>query len=215
MTAPMTVTLRRASATPGAGDTLGRLAFSGGNAAGTPTDYARAAAISETVTSGAEAGAFVIETRGTSGLAERLRVGPTGTVTLQGPLVLPGDPTAAAQAANKGYVDSQFTGRRIPVVAVSGATALTMAAHNARLVSANAGATLSITWAATGEGFSCLVMNRTGADLPVTMSGFSAATPSNPDGFTKIRAGGLATLLAFSPDGGSTKILLLAGQGSV
>ena len=214
MTGPMTVTLRRASATPAAGHALGRLAFRGGNAAGTPTDYARAAGVSETVTTGAEAGAFVIETRNGATLAERLRVGPTGTVTLQGPLVLPGDPTAATQAASKGYVDGQFTGRRLPVVAAAGATALTLAAHNARLVSANAGATLSIDWAATGDGFYCLVANRSGADLALAMTGFSGATPTNPDGFTKLRAGGLATLLAFSPDGGTTKLLMLSGAGA-
>jgi hypothetical protein len=214
MTAPMTMTLRRVSSTPANGHRLGEVVFSGHNAAGSETAFARAGGISETVAAGSEAGAFVIETCGTGGMAERLRVGATGTVTLQGPLVLPADPTAAQQAATKGYVDAQFTARRLPVVGLSGATALTLAAHNGRLVSANSGATLSIDWAATGDGFSCLVANRSGADLAIAMSGFSAATPSNPDGLTKIRAGGLATLLAFSPDGGTTKVLLLAGASA-
>jgi hypothetical protein len=156
----------------------------------------------------------VIETRSGGVLAERLRIAATGTVTLTGPLVLPGDPTAAAQAATKGYVDGQFTARRLAVVATAAPTALTLAAHNARLVSANAGTTLSIDWAATGDGFSCLVANRTAGDLAIAMTGFTAATPSNPDGLTRIRAGGLATLLAFSPDGGTTRVLLLAGAGT-
>jgi hypothetical protein len=214
MTGPMQVTLRRSSTTPANGHALGQLVFSGNNAAGTETAFARAGGISEAVASGAEAGAFVVETRNGATLAERLRVSANGTVTLTGPLVLPGDPTAPGQATTKGYVDGQFTARRLPVVAASSATALTLAAHNGRLVSANAGTTLSIDWAATGDGFSCLVANRSGADLAIGMTGFTASTPSNPDGLTKIRAGGLATLLAFSPDGGTTKVLLLAGAGA-
>ncbi|MBU8538754.1 glycosyl hydrolase family 28-related protein [Falsiroseomonas tokyonensis] len=214
MTAPMKMTLRRSSTTPAAGHALGQLAFSGRNLAGTETEFARAGGISEAVTTGAEAGAFVVETRNGGSLAERFRISATGTVTLTGPLVLPADPTATNQAANKGYVDAQFTDRRLPVVATSGATALTLAAHNGRLVSANAGTTLSIAWASTGDGFSCLVANRGASDLALSMSGFTAATPTNPDGLTKIRAGGLATLLAFSPDGGTTKVLMLAGAGA-
>lgn len=211
MTAPMTVTLRRASDSPGNGDALGQLVFSGTNADGEETAFARATGISEVVTSGSEAGAFVIETRGTGGMAERLRIASSGTVTLQGPLVLPGNPTSSAQAATKGYVDTQFTSRRMPVVVASAPTALTLAAHNSRLLCANAGATLSIDWAATGDGFSCQVVNRSGADLAIAMTGFTASTPTHPDGLTKIRNGGLATLLAFSPDGGTTRLLMLAG----
>ena len=211
MTAPMTLTLRRASALPANGHTLGQVVFSGNNGGGIETTFARAGGISETVTAGSEAGAFVIETRSGATIAERLRVGATGTVTLQGPLVLPGDPTTTQQAATKGYVDNQFTARRLPVLGTAIATALTLATHNGRLVSANTGTTLSIDWAATGDGFSCLVVNRTAADLAIAMTGFTAATPSNPDGLTRIRAGGLATLLAFSPDGGTTRVLLLAG----
>jgi hypothetical protein len=214
MTAPMTLTLRRASASPANGHALGQVAFSGNNGSGSETVFARAGGISETVAAGSEAGAFVVETLSGGTVAERLRVGPTGTVTLTGQMVLPSDPTASNHAARKGYVDDQFTARRLPVAAVSGATALTHAAHNGRLVSANTGTTLSIDWAATGDGFSCLVVNRTAGDLAIAMTGFTDSTPSNPDGFTKIRAGGLATLLAFSPDGGTTKVLLLAGAGA-
>jgi hypothetical protein len=214
MTQPMALTLRRSSASPANGHTLGRLEFSGANAVGTQTIFARAAGIGETISAGAESGAFIIETRSGGTLAERLRIAPSGTVTLQAPLVLPGDPTTAAQAASKGYVDSQFTARRLGVVATSGATALSLAAHNARLVSANAGTTLSIDWAATGDGFSCLVINRTGADLAISMTGFTGSTPLNQDGLTKIRPDGLATLLAFSPDGGTTRLLLLAGAAA-
>jgi hypothetical protein len=211
MTAPIALTLRRASASPAAGHTLGQIVFSGNNAAGTETPFARAGGISETVTTGSEAGAFVVETRSGGTLAERLRVASSGTVTLTGPLVLPAEPTAAQQAATKGYVDGQATARRLPVVATATATAVTHAGHNARLLVANTGTTLSIDWAATGDGFSCLVMNRTATDLAIAMTGFTGTTPTNPDAMTRIRAGGLATLLAFSPDGGTTKLLLLSG----
>ena len=214
MTAPMTVTLRRRSTTPAAGDAVGYVSFAGNNAAAAETAFARAGGVSETVATGTEAGAFVIETRGGGAMVERLRVASSGTVTLQGPLVLPGAPTTSLQAATKGYVDGQFTARPLPVLAVSAPTALTAASHNARLVVANAGATLSINWTATGDGFSCLVVNRSGADLAITMAGFTAASPSNPDGLTKIRADGLATLLAYSPDGGTTKVLLLSGAAA-
>ncbi|WP_237214591.1 glycosyl hydrolase family 28-related protein [Falsiroseomonas oryziterrae] len=214
MTQPMAVTLRRASAAPAANDRLGQLQFAGNNAGGTETVFARAAAIAETVTAGSEAGAFVVETRSGGTVAERFRIAASGTVTLTGQMVLPADPTATNHAARKGYVDAQFTARQLPVVATSAATALTQAAHNGRLVSANAGTTLSIDWAATGSGFSCLVVNRSGADLAIAMTGFTGTTPSNPDGLTRIRSNGLATLLAFSPDGGTTKLLLLSGAAA-
>jgi hypothetical protein len=214
MTAPMELTVRRASAAPANGDVLGQVSFAGNNGAGSQTVFARAGGIAETIATGSEAGAFVVETRGGGSVAERFRIAASGTVTLTGPMVLPADPTASNHAARKGYVDAQFTARTLPVVAVSAATALTQAAHNGRLVSANAGATLSIDWAATGSGFSCLIVNRTGADLGVTMTNFSGTTPTNPDGLTRIRNNGLATLLAFSPDGGTTKLLLLSGAGA-
>ena len=214
MTAPMGVTLRRASASPAAGHTLGQLVFSGNNAAGAETAFVRAAGISETVATGSEAGAFVVETRSGATFHERLRVSANGTVTLQGHLLIPTDPTLPNHAARKNYVDSQFTARRLLVVATATPTALTLAAHNARLVSANAGTTLSINWTATGDGFSCQVANRTASDLAIAMTGFSGTAPTNPVGHTRIRAGGLATLLAFSPDGGTTRLLLLSGDSA-
>lgn len=214
MSAPMALTLRRASATPLAGDALGQVAFSGANAAGAQTVFGRVTGIAEAVATGAEAGALVLETRNGATLAERVRIAANGTVTLQAPLLLAADPTASAQAANKGYVDGQFTQRRLPVVAGAGAIQITHGQHNGRLVSAPAGATLAIDWAATGDGFSCLVVNRSGGDLAVAMTGFTGTTPLHPDGLTRIRNDGLATLLAYSPDGGTTKLLLLAGAAA-
>ncbi|HZF76530.1 MAG TPA: glycosyl hydrolase family 28-related protein [Acetobacteraceae bacterium] len=214
MTQPMRLTLRRASSAPTAGDVLGRVGFSGGNAGGVETEFARISSVSDAVAAGAEAGALVFETRLGGTMAERLRIAPDGTATFQGPLVLPGAPATAMEAATRAYVDGQFTARRLSVVTAASATAVTLAAHNARLLVANPGTTLSLTWAATGDGFSCLVVNRTGAELPVALTGFTGTAPMNPDGLTRIRDGGIATLLAFSPDGGTTRLLMLAGAGA-
>jgi hypothetical protein len=133
--------------------------------------------------------------------------------TMTGALSLPGDPTANLHAATKGYVDTQFTARALPIIATATATALTAAAHNARMVIANIGTTLSADWAATGHGFSCMIVNRTAADLAVTLTNFSGAI-ANPDGHAKIQAGGIASLIAYSPDGGTTKVMHLAGSGA-
>ncbi|MBE9605326.1 hypothetical protein IAI18_10650 [Acetobacteraceae bacterium H6797] len=214
MTQPLSMRLRRTSASPAANDRLGQLELAGNNSAATETTFARVTGIAETVTSGAEAGAVIVETRSGGTIAERMRIASSGTVTLTGPLVLPADPSASLQAATKQYVDNQFTGRAIASLTLSAATALTLAAHNNRLLVANSGASLSIDWSATGNGFSCMIYNRTSSDLAITMSNFSATTPANPDGMTKIRAGGLASLIAISPDGGTTKLLLLTGAGA-
>jgi hypothetical protein len=160
---------------------------------------------------GAQSGATVFETGSGGVTSERMRIATDGTVTLSAPLVLAADPTAALQAATRGYVDAQFTDRRVARLAITTATALTHAAHNARLVIVRPGGSLSATWANTGDGFSCLVLNLSGADLPVTLSGFNPNPIQNPDGHARIRANGLASLLAVTPDGGTTRLLHLAG----
>lgn len=161
-----------------------------------------------------EAGATVVQTGAGGSLAERLRIATDGSITLSGPLVLAGDPTAALQAATRGYVDAQFTDRRLARLAITAATALTHAAHNARLVIVRPGGSLAVAWGDTGDGFSCLVLNLSGEDLPIALSGFSPNAVQNPEGHTKIRAGGLASLLAITPDGGTTRLLHLAGAGA-
>jgi hypothetical protein len=213
MTGPLSMRLRRLSAAPAANDRLFSLEGNGYNSASAEVTYGRIATLAEGVTAGAEAGAVIVETRAAGVLAERLRIASSGAVTLTGPLTLPADPAAPMQAATRNYVDNNAILRAISVVATAGATALTFAAHNARMLVANAGTTLSIDWSATGNGFSCMVVNRTGADLAVSLTGFSASL-ANPDGYTKIRAGGVASLLAYSPDGGATKLCHLSGAGA-
>jgi hypothetical protein len=213
MTQPLTLRLRRLSTTPAANDRIFSLEGNGNNSAAAEVTYGRVATLAEGVAAGAESGAVVIETRSAGVLAERMRIASSGAVTLTGPLTLPADPTTAMQAATRNYVDNSFLQRPIPMVVTAAATPLTFATHNARMIVANAGTTLSMDWAATGNGFSCLVVNRSGADLAVSLAGFSSAI-LNPDGYAKVRAGGVASLLVFSPDGGTTKLCQLTGAGA-
>jgi len=214
-TAPYTMRLRRISATPVNGDRLAQVQFNGLNSSAAEVTYARLSAYSDTVTTGAEAGSVSFETRQGASLTERFRISASGTLTLGGPLVLAADPAAAMQATTKQYVDGQFTERRLAAIAVATATAITYAAHNSRMLVANAGASLSVDWTATGDGFSCLIVNRTAADLGFTLTGFTSNTaPSNGDGLTKVKAGGIASLFCFSPDGGTTKLCHLAGSAA-
>jgi len=213
MTAPLTLRLRRLSAAPAANDRVFAIEAAGNNAAAAEVTYGRIAAIAETVTAGAESGAIVVETRRTGTLAERLRIASNGAVTLTGSLTLPADPAAAMQAATRNYVDNAPLQRALTVSATAAATALTFAAHNGRMLVANPGTSLSLDWGATGSGFSCMVVNRLATDLAVAITGFSAGI-ANPDGHTRIRAGGVASLLVYSPDGGTTKLCQLTGAGA-
>jgi hypothetical protein len=212
MTAPLTMRLRRVSAAPVAADQVSVLEMLGRNSAASDTIYARIVGVSDAVAAGSEAGAISFETRQGATLAQRMRIGPDGAVSIGGPLTLAGDPAAALEAAPRQYVDAQFTARRAETVPTAAATPLTHAAHNARTVIGNTGTTLSIDWAASGAGFRCTVVNRTAANLPIAMTGFTGTTPAHPDGHTRIRAGGLAELFAYSPDGGTTRVLHLSGQ---
>jgi len=215
MTQPQTLRLRRLSSSVATNDRLAVLEAAGNNSAGNEQVFARLAVLAEAVANGGEAGAVVLETRQGGSVSERFRLSANGTVTLSGPLMLPANPTANMHAATRQYVDGQFTERRLSTVLLSSATTLSHASHNARMLIANAGTSLALSWANSGDGFSCTVINRTGSDLGLTLSGFTNNTaPTNSDGFTRIRAGGVATLLVYSPDGGSTKICHLAGAGA-
>ncbi|MDB5369820.1 MAG: hypothetical protein JWP20_1378 [Roseomonas sp.] len=215
MTQAQVLKLRRLSTSPAANDRLAVLEVTGNNSAATEQTFARIAAVAETVASGGEAGALVFETRAAGAVAERFRISSSGTATLAGPLVLPGSPTADLHAATKQYVDGQFVERRLATQLLSSATTLTHAAHNARMLIANAGTSLALSWANSGDGFSCIVVNRAATDLAISLSDFTVNTaPVNPDGFTRIRAGGVASLLVYSPDGGTTKICHLTGAGA-
>ncbi|MCR0981828.1 hypothetical protein [Roseomonas populi] len=213
MTQPLTLRLRRLSASPAANDRIFALEGTGLNSAAAEVTYGRVATVAEGVTAGAEAGALVFETRAGGAIAERMRIASSGAVTLAGPLTLAADPSLPLQAATKGYVDASYVSRAMPSVVTAAATALGFGAHNARMVIANPGTTLSLDWSATGNGFACMVVNRTGANLAIALTGFSAGIV-NPDGYTKVRAGAVASLLVYTPDGGTTRLCQLTGGGA-
>ncbi|MFC3126437.1 glycosyl hydrolase family 28-related protein [Pseudoroseomonas globiformis] len=215
MTAAQTVRLRRLSSSPAANDRVAVLEATGNNSGGTEQVFARMVTVAEGVSSGAEAGAVVFETRSSGNVSERFRISANGTLTATGPLVLPANPTSSLQAATKQYVDGRFLEQRLTSAVLSATTNLTFASHHNRMLLANAGTALNIAWSNTQDGFSCTVVNRTGADLSLSLSGFTSNTaPTNSDGFSRIRAGGVATLLVYSPDGGTTRICHLAGAGA-
>ncbi|GAV35141.1 Pectate lyase superfamily protein [Roseomonas sp. TAS13] len=207
-TAPMVVQIRRISASPAASDRLGYLHFNGMNSGAVETTYARLAGISDSIAAGTEAGTLVLELRQGAGMVERLRLSADGT------LLLTAAPSAPMHAATKSYVDGQFTERRLPQVVLSAATALGFAVHNNRLLLANAGTSLGIDYNAVGLGFSCMVVNRSGADLALALSNFTGSAPVSSEGYTKIKANGVASLLTYSPDGGTTRYCHLSGAGA-
>ncbi|MBP0446733.1 hypothetical protein J8J14_18315 [Roseomonas sp. SSH11] len=213
MTQALTLRLRRLSTMSAANDRIFSIEASGYNNMAAEVTYGRIAAVAESVAGGAETGAIVVETRSGGTMGERLRISAGGAVTLTGPLNLATDPGSAMQAATRNYVDNSHVQRALPVLPVATATALSFAGHNARLLVANPGASLALDWGSSGQGFSCMVVNRTGGDLPVSLSGFSAGMV-NPDGHTRIRAGGMASLLVYSPDGGTTRLCQLTGAGA-
>lgn len=98
------------------------------------------------------------------------------------------------------------------IVAVGGPTNLTFDDHNGCVLVLGTGASLAVDWADVGSGFRCTVLNRTGAALTPTVSNFTAGTITNAAGHTKLGSDGMVDLLAFSPDGGTTKVLQAVGD---
>jgi hypothetical protein len=98
-----------------------------------------------------------------------------------------------------------------PPIVTSGALTLT-AAHDGRPVTLLPGSALTIDWSKTGNGFICVLLNRSGADLTPTLVGFTSSTVNNLFGMTKLTAGGLTALLVHTPDSGTTKIATAAGD---
>lgn len=116
--------------------------------------------------------------------------------------------TAAAIAASVGAVVVPY----LTPVSITSATALTRELHNNRVLRLGAGASLSASWANTGNGFSCHLLNRSGAVVPLTISGFTAAAPVNPFSASSIANLGTAALMVQSHDGGATRECWLTGD---
>jgi hypothetical protein len=91
-------------------------------------------------------------------------------------------------------------------------TALSFASHNGTSLVARPGFTMSVAWADTGNGFSCSIINETGADLGMTLAGFTAGGfPTHPDNFAKIKANAVGAIWVYTPDAGVTKVCRLLG----
>jgi hypothetical protein len=103
-------------------------------------------------------------------------------------------------------------GANTPTTIISTSTTLTAVAHNNHIVTMNAGAAITLAWSGTGDGFSCLVVNNTTADIAPTLTGFTGTTITNPGTYTHIKAGGMAALVALTPDGGTTTVLRASGD---
>ena len=52
------------------------------------------------------------------------------------------------------------------------------------------------------------------ADLALALSNFTGSAPVSSEGYTKIKANGVASLLTYSPDGGTTRYCHLSGAGA-
>jgi hypothetical protein len=106
----------------------------------------------------------------------------------------------------------RLTAKLHPTVIVSGVVNITQAAHNNRMLILNPGASVLIDWNNLNNGFSCVLLNRTGANLTPTTLNFTPGEPVNADNATILRPAGMAAVLTFSPDGGTTRILRLSGE---
>ena len=109
-------------------------------------------------------------------------------------------------------VGAYINTRATPVITTSGTLALTLANHNNSIVGLNAGAAVTIDWNATGQGFSCMVMNNGTVDITPTLVNFTGSVMTNPGGYTKLKAGGLVALVAVTFDAGTTKVLKASGD---
>lgn len=94
-----------------------------------------------------------------------------------------------------------------PTVLVTSATALTVAAHNSKLVQVQGAGEISAPWASTGIGFSCLILNLRPASIAIQPTGMTLRSPT---GHNRVQANGLAMLICFAD--GSNPHYNLVGQ---
>jgi hypothetical protein len=118
----------------------------------------------------------------------------------------------AVQLQASGDINALAHSQRDATVPLSTATALTFASHNNRRLYLKSGAALSVAWADTGDGFSTVILNRSGGPIAVTTSGFTGGTPINTLGSAIITANGTAVINVVSPDGGVTRECWLTGD---
>jgi hypothetical protein len=99
-----------------------------------------------------------------------------------------------------------------PPIVLSGATTLTADAHGGKTLVLQSGASISLAWTDTGNGFACLLLNRSGAIIAPVLVGFSNPLPVNGNGEIALPSTGAASILCITPDGGTTAECWLIGD---
>lgn len=122
--------------------------------------------------------------------------------------------SAAADASRaETTVDDAVANFLAAPVMISGATAITAEAHGNRILYVLPGGSLSASWANTGHGFSCHILNRSGATITLSFSGFDAA-PVNVFSAAGLVDSGVAVLMVVElPD--DTREAWLTGDVSI
>jgi hypothetical protein len=87
------------------------------------------------------------------------------------------------------------------VTSANSTLSLTLATHNNTVIVLSTGTILNINYANLANGFTCTLINNTGADLTPTLTGFTATTITNSVGAPKLSNNGMVTILAYSAGG--------------
>lgn len=110
---------------------------------------------------------------------------------------------ATAQSISDGLTNARLIGATVSTAAV----AITYALHQGKVVQITSVGTPAVAWADTGDGFFCILANTRTADVQIAVTGL---TLTHPDGHTRVRAGGTASIIV--RDDGVTRRLMLSGQ---
>ena len=78
---------------------------------------------------------------------------------------------------------------------------LTLATHNNTVIVLSSGTLLNINWSTTGNGFTCVLINNTGADLTPALNGFTSTSITNSVGAPKLTNNGMVTVLCYTSGG--------------
>lgn len=117
---------------------------------------------------------------------------------------------AAADRA-EATVEAAVEGFRATPVIIDAPTAVTFNAHNNRPLYVVDGGSLSVSWADTGQGFSCHILNHSGATITLTFDGFDEA-PVNVFSSAAIIDKGVAALMVVELPNASAREAWLSGD---
>lgn len=138
-------------------------------------------------------------------------VNPDGTVTpsvgysaTAGQVADIATPAAAAQAL--------AAAAGVAPIVISAATTLVAATHGGMTLVLQPGTQITVDWSQTGNGFACLLINRSGGIIAPALVGFTGSLPINGSGEIAIPSPGAASLYCLTPDGGTTAECWLVGD---